>query len=367
MSESTATPEESWTVQRIIQWMSADFERRGIESPRLDAEVLVGHALGLPRLQLFLDLQRPLAPTELAEIRALVQRRRRREPVAYIVGKRAFYKHEFVVDAAVLIPRPDTETLVEAALAFLRGSTGAVSAVTEEPSGSVIAEPPVVPAGLESELVLDEAPLNRADGESHLEPIAEEPEVEVVSQSHAVPAASSRLAEEVGADVPRILDLCTGSGCVGLSIAAELPGAELVLSDISAAALAIAGRNASAILDREVELMEADLFAGVVGRRFELITINPPYITTREMNRLAPEIREHEPSLALEAGAEGFDLHRRIVAEVAAYLAEGGAVMVEVGAGQAPRLAEAFGRAGFSTVRTHRDLGGIERVVEARA
>lgn len=107
---------DNWTIRRIIDWMTKDFTDRGIDSPRLDAELLVAEALGMRRVQLYMDLDRPLVPDELAGVRALVQRRRQREPVAYILGRRDFYGATFAVDARVLVPRPDTETVVSRAL-----------------------------------------------------------------------------------------------------------------------------------------------------------------------------------------------------------------------------------------------------------
>src|SRR5688572_6549780 len=111
---------EPWTVRSVIAWTQADFERRGFDSPRLDADLLVARALGLTRMKLFLDLDRPLLDPELAAIRALVERRRKHEPIAYILGEREFYGHKLEVSKDVLIPRPDTETLVERALHLLK-------------------------------------------------------------------------------------------------------------------------------------------------------------------------------------------------------------------------------------------------------
>lgn len=112
---------DAWTIRRVLQWTAQDFTERGIDTARLDGELLVAHALGLDRVGLYLDMDRPLQPPELAAIRALVKRRREREPVAYILGCREFYGRSFEVDPAVLVPRPDTETLVERALAHLDG------------------------------------------------------------------------------------------------------------------------------------------------------------------------------------------------------------------------------------------------------
>lgn len=119
-SPATESSAEAWTIQRVLGWATNDFKERGIDSPRLEAEVLLAHVLGVDRIRLILDAHKPLAPAELARFREAIKRRRSGEPVAYMVGKREFYGLEFHVDRRVLIPRPDTETLVEVALAATR-------------------------------------------------------------------------------------------------------------------------------------------------------------------------------------------------------------------------------------------------------
>lgn len=280
---------EAWTVRRIVAWMQADFERRGIDSPRLDADLLVAHALGVKRLALFLDPDRPLIEAELTAIRALVERRRAREPVAYILGEREFYGRSFVVTRDVLIPRPDTETLVDAALAFLRANTV----------------------------------------------------------------------------VGPVVDLCTGSGAVALTLAAELADRAVVATDISPAALALAGQNRDRLgLGERVSLCLGDLFDALEREaRFACITINPPYIGAHELPTLDADVRDFEPRLALDAGSDALSFYRRIAACAARHLVSAGALMVEVGFGQAEAVMALFRAAGFAELRAHRDLAGIERVV----
>lgn len=277
---------DAWTTRRVLAWTAQDFERRGIGSPRLDAELLIAHALGLTRVQVYLDLDRPLSPDELSAIRALVARRREREPVAYILGHRDFWRHRFEVGPDVLVPRPDTETLVERALARL---------------------PP------------------------------EEPR--------------------------RVLDLCTGSGCVAISIALDRPLVTCAATDLSAAALSVARRNAAAlgVTDR-VSFHEGDLFAAVSGEPFDVVVANPPYVPAADHVGLMPEVARYEPELALVAGVDGLDVHRRIAAEVAMRLVSGGSLLVEIGAGQADAAASLYGAVGDVTL--HEDLARIPRVVE---
>ncbi len=280
---------EAWTVKRMAAWMQADFARRGIESARLDADLLIAHALGVARIALYLDPERPLVERELGSIRALVERRRAREPIAYILGEREFYGRAMRVTPDVLIPRPDTETLVEAALAFLRKCA---------PAGGV-------------------------------------------------------------------LDLCTGSGAVAVTLAAECPERAVVASDISASALAIARENAERHgVAARLTLREGDLFAPLPpDERFICVTANPPYIARAEIDTLAPEVRAFEPRLALDAGADALSFYRRIARESARHLLAGGALFVEVGAGQAPEVRALLEAQGFTEARSERDLAGIERVV----
>jgi release factor glutamine methyltransferase len=269
--------------------MQADFERRGIDTPRLDADLLVAHALGVKRITLFLDPERPLIEAELTTIRALVERRRAHEPIAYILGEREFYGRSFVVTPDVLIPRPDTETLVEAALAFLRANTV----------------------------------------------------------------------------VGPVVDLCTGSGAVALTLAAECSDRELVATDVSPAALSVAQQNVDQLgLAERVALRLGDLFAALdSASRFACITVNPPYIGAHELVTLHPGVRDFEPQLALDAGTDALSFYRRIAESAARYLVPGGALMVEVGIGQAQAVSALFAAAGFGDLRTRRDLGGVDRVV----
>lgn len=281
--------DKAWTIRRVLAWTAEDFAGRGIETARLDAELLVAHALGLGRVQLYMDLDRPLTDAEREAIRAVVVRRRKHEPVAYITGKKEFWGRSFTVSPAVLVPRPDSETVIERALELVQGEA-------------------------------------------------------------------------------RVLDLCTGSGILGLTIAAEREGVQADLTDLSPEALAIARQNAEALgLAERVRLFEGDLFAPLGDEAYALITANPPYIPEGELTGLAPDVREHEPRMALVAGDDGFSVHRRIIAGAPRFLAPGGTLLIEVGAGQAPELERLIRERGWAdhTAR-HRDLGGTERVVEAR-
>lgn len=288
----TAPPAELqpdvWSIRRVIAWATDDLRKRGAASPRLDVELLLCKVLGLDRVHLVIDADRPLEKGELAAYRSLHQRRRAGEPVAYLLGVREFYGRPFRVDRRVLVPRPDTETLVEVALARTRR----------------------------------------------------------VSLS------------------ARVLDLCTGSGCVAISLARERLTTRVLGVDLSEDALVVARENALRLGAVNAGFSRSDLFAALPpGARFELITANPPYIPDAEIAGLPIDIRDHEPRLALAGGPDGLDLVRRVVAGAPARLMPGGVLALEVGAGQAPAVAELFERAGLREIARARDLGGHERVV----
>ena len=282
---------DSWTNRKLLAWAQADFAKRGVESPRLDAELMLAEVLGLSRVQLYMDLERPLAPAELARFRVLVGRRRQREPVAYILGRRGFYGRDFQVSPAVLVPRPDTETVVDRALTIL-------------------------------------------------------------------PADSQA----------RVLDLCTGSGAIGITLAAERPGCAVDVTDLSADALAVARRNAGALgVATRMRFFEGDLCAPLpTGAAYALVVVNPPYLSEQELSSLMPEVAQHEPTMALVAGEGGLAFYRRLAHELPPFLALGARLLMEVGQGQASWVSAHFeATAGFAELSTFPDFGGVERVVEA--
>lgn len=282
------------TVLEVMRLSTAYLGRHGSSSPRLDTELLAAHALGLRRLDLYLQHDRPLDDGELASVRGLVRRRAGGEPVAHLVGVREFFGRAFAVSPAVLIPRPDTETLVEHVLDWARARAGATG------------------EGL------------------------------------------------------RLADLGTGSGCIACTLAAELPGATVVASDISPEALAVAEQNARRLgVAERVSFREGswgDPLDG--GERFQAVVSNPPYVLTQELAALARDVRDHEPALALDGGADGLAAYGPVLAAAARLAEPGGLVAVEVD----PRRAEAVARLMAAALApcapvTIRDLAGLERVV----
>lgn len=279
--------DEPWTIGKVLAWAKKDLAKRSSTSPRLDAELLLALVLGCDRVKLVIDSQRPLAPEELAAYKALHLRRRRGEPIAYIRGEREFFSRPFRVDARVLVPRPETELLVETAMRRTR----------------------------------------------HLSLCA------------------------------RVLDLCTGSGCVAITLERERPTTSVLGSDISDEALAVARDNAHR-LGARVGFLRSDLFEAFPAEgRFDLITANPPYIPLAEMPELPVDVRDFEPSVALAAGPDGLSVIRPLVEEAPARLAEDGVLAIELVSGSAADVASMMRERGFRAIEIEQDYGGHERII----
>ncbi len=294
----------SEVLARGREWLAA----RGFDEARLEVELLVAHALGLTRLGLFLELERPVDAEEVALARELLVRRARHEPVAYLVGQREFYGRPFQVTPAVLIPRPETELIVDRARE-LCGARRADSAVEPEPD----------PAGPD-------------------------------------PGASPR--------AWRIADLGTGSGCLAVTLALEIAGARVCASDTSEAALAVARQNA-ATLGAEVVFVAGDGPEALAEHApFDVLVANPPYVDPAVRDTLAPEVREHEPALALFAPPGDPDHWiRRILDAGLPLLAPGGTALIELGADQAERALSLARERGLAA-RVLDDLAGLPRIFE---
>jgi release factor glutamine methyltransferase len=274
------------TIAEVVT-ASADFlARKGVPSPLVDAEHLVAKGLGVTRLDLYLQYDRSLSDEETAACRELVRRRGAREPLAYILGEWGFRRLTLKVDRRGLIPRPETEVVVERCLALLEGVA-----------------------------------------------------------------------------VPRVLDVGTGTGAIGLAIADERPDADVAAIDVSEDALALARENAeqTGLADR-VRLLLRDLDEGLPDGPYELVVSNPPYVGPEEIDSLQPEVRDWEPREALV----GEGVTEAVVTGATAVLARGGALVLEVADGAAERVSGLLAEAGFKDVAATPDLAGRDRVVEGR-
>ena len=312
-----------WTIGRILKWTEQYFKDKGIESPRLDAEVLLAHVLEKQRIYLYVHFDEPLQPAELAAYREMIKQRVLRVPVAQILGEKEFMGLTFKVTADTLVPRPDTEILVQAAVERLKAMKGEAKAPEDEAL---------------------------ADGEE---------------------ASSAADRDEAAADVSqeplRIADIGTGSGAICLSVLRYLAGTVADTVDISPAARAVAEENAASLgLADRVTFHTGDLLQPLVGMTFAAILSNPPYIPEVDIETLAPEVRLKEPHTALSGGRDGLDFYRRLAKEAPAMLVPGGFMAFEVGIHQAEPVA-ALAKANPLIARTEilPDYAGIDRVVVA--
>ncbi|KXU35499.1 hypothetical protein AXK12_05095 [Cephaloticoccus capnophilus] len=326
------------SVLEIITASSDYLAARGIENARLNAEHLIGHALGLPRMQLYLQFERPLVERELEAIRVLLRRRAAREPLQYIVGETEFFGLTLKVDARALIPRPETEYLVSLLTERLGASEGPVTSAHTQCS-------PSTPA-----------------------------------LTHCPPR--------------RILDLGTGTGAIALALAKYWEDAQVVALDASTDALALARENAerNGLADR-VEFLASDWFSALasgaearVNTPFDLIVSNPPYLSAEEVSESLAEVKNHEPAQALSPGQSGMEAFYKIVAEAPRYLrrseasesgegaggrggagVRGGVLALETGIAQHAELAGLFREAGFAHYEFLPDLAQRPRYALAWA
>ena len=300
--------DDAWTVGRLLQWTADYLQTHRSESPRLDAEVLLAHALGCQRIELYTSFDETPGEGVRGTFRELVRRRAEGTPVAYLVGRREFYSLSFRVTPDVLIPRPETELLVVAALDLAK---------------------------------------QMREGEA--------------------PAENDRLGRSLA--LPAIADVGTGSGIIAVCLAKHLAGCRVTAVDLSPAALAVARDNARqhGVAER-IEFVESDLLAGVPADRwFDFILSNPPYVAAAEFDKLAPDVRKFEPRAALVAGPRGTEVIESLVPQAAERLRPGGHLLMEISPmidGAVRGLLEADGR--FELGDTIKDLARLPRVVQAR-
>jgi release factor glutamine methyltransferase len=294
--ETEAPAADVWTIKRLLEWVSQYLTDKAVDSPRLSAELILGHVLEKKRIELYTQFDHVVDKPRLDKLRDLVRRAGQHEPVAYLVGKTEFYSLEMAVCSDCLIPRPETELLVQRAIEFLRSRPG----------------------------------------------------------PH------------------RVLDLCTGSGCVAVALAVNCKDASILATDVCDKALAAAAQNVDryGLTDR-VKLLSGDLFDPLVPQMdegpFDLIVCNPPYVTAAEYEKLDRNVKEYEPQRALLAGHDGLDILRRVIQQADPFLKPAGALMLEIGYQQASAVTDLIAQTGkFQDVVVHKDFQGRNRVVVAR-
>lgn len=284
----------SLTIIEEINRATIPLSAAGVTNARLDAEVLLAHIIKKDRVWLITHRDDTLDERAQRDFDEAIQRRTKREPLQYIIGNQEFWGLEFLVTPDVLIPRPETELIIESSL---KAASGA-------------------------------APLT-------------------------------------------IIDLCTGSGCIAVSLAKELPESRIIATDLSEKALAVARENARRHgVSGRIRYLEGDLFEPLekldIRGQIDIMVSNPPYVPEGLLRILQPEVRDHEPERALVSGPEGTELHQKIIDPAPQYLKHGGALIMEMGIGQAGTVREMIRLSGaYASVDILKDLAGIDRVIVA--
>jgi release factor glutamine methyltransferase len=296
-----------WTIIKILSWTESYFKDHSIDSPRLTAEILLGFSLGVRRLDLYLQHDRPLEKNELSQFKSLIKRRIQHEPVAYITGEKGFFDSSFQVREGVLIPRPDTETLVETAIDLLGPIfDSSTDSCTDSCSGS--------------------------------------------------------------RGCKNVLELGVGSGAIVVSLAKACPNHIYFACDLSRTALDQAIENAEKISKTPIRFFQGSWFDPLKKQEhFDLIVSNPPYIPAKDLEGLALEIKLHEPMLALDGGVDGLDSIREILAKAGNYLLPGGRVLLEMGFDQkdgVESIVKAYPE--YESIEFVRDLAGHNRLASVQ-
>ena len=392
------TEQAVWTVNRILQWTQQYFSGKGLENPRLDAEVLLCDVLGCRRIDLFMRLQQELLPEELKRYREYVLRRAAWEPLAYIIGRKAFLQWEFKVTPAVLIPRPETELLVEKLIQCCTGKTltqlekeAFWHKKSEEAKAAAEKAKAVSLEKLQNETDPEQAALwqqEAADREAVAAQAAERAGLSWqanYTENGSEQTADHKVAEQTGAygdadgkgniltenekadnSGPDILDMGVGSGAILLSLLKLLPESRGLAVDISPEALAVAKDNAEllGVTDR-TWFLQSDFWSRVPARsQFDIVVSNPPYIPAEVIGTLAKDVQK-EPRLALDGGDDGLIAYRKITAGISKHIKPDGLAAFEVGIGQGEVVAALCREQGFSVTAVVKDYAGIDRMVFA--
>ena len=300
MQNRQASIDAKWTIIKLLKWATSYFNSHNIDKPRAEAEILLSHALKLQRIDLYLKYDQPLYEEDLKRFKELIKRRVNREPVAYIVGTKEFWSLDFAVTRDVLIPRPETEFLVEGALDLL-------------PAGSR-ADPVLMPK--------------------------------------------------------KVLELGTGSGAVILTLASMRPGHRFFATDRIWAAIRTARQNAVRHgLENAVRLICADWFESFSPKQcaFDMIVSNPPYVPSRLIGGLQPEITGHEPISALDGGEDGLSCLKHIIGHAHLYLRAKGALLLEIGDDQKNDVERIVDQcAAYEHIVCVKDYSGCDRIIQIR-
>lgn len=289
------------TIREVLINIREQLQNAGIEDFEYESWAFLDWKLHIDRAEFYMNPNGEVKEELLAELESVLKQREQRVPLQYLMGECEFMGYDFYVDERVLIPRQDTECLVELAVEDIRN---------------------------------------------------------IKTQNRC---ESNNTADQKNEQKVKVLDLCTGSGCIGISVAKLCPDTEVTLGDISEGALSVAKKNAQN-LDAGVTLIKGNLFENIEGR-FDYILSNPPYIPSEVIEGLMPEVKEHEPRLALDGEADGLSFYREIINEAPDYLNPDGRIYFEIGAEQGEDLTHLMNERGFSEVKVHKDLAGLDRIV----
>lgn len=284
------------SIQELLQYGKEQLEQSGNEYAKYERKVLLEEVLGCNYMYMLMNGEEEVSPEKEEEYKALLSRRLEHYPLQYLLGYAHFMDYTFFVSEDVLIPRNDTEILVECADEIIKRETA---------------------AGTE--------------------------------------------AESLSAEKYRVIDLCCGTGCIGISLKLYHGAIELSLADISEKALAVAKRNLEKY-NLRAELICGDLFCGI-SRKADMIISNPPYIESRVIGTLMPEVREYEPMMALDGGENGLDFYEKITAQAPDHLRTGGWLLFEIGYNQNEAVQNLMRECGFKDVVGKKDYSGLDRVV----
>ena len=385
---------ETWTVKRVLDWTVGYLGRKGDERPRLSAEWLLSAVTGLSRVELYTNFERPLSPEELGRMHVAVERRGKGEPLQYVTGEMPFRHIILRCEEGVLIPRPETEVLVDAALEGVDAALAAGVAF-DDVQVRTAARTGERRAAQEARVAELQAAIRSSEDE-----LPDERKIDELMRAVAE-------LEAMGTTTPkgvRVLDLCTGTGCIALSMAGERPGKHVGATDLfskavsvalaqrdrlgppragggargtpvvaaelspKAVSVALANRDRLGLADA-VDVYECDLAAAVPAEllgTFSVLVSNPPYIPSAVVPTLPAEVAGYEPHLALDGGADGLDLFRRILAMAPKALAPKGWLCVELfeeNVRAAADLCRAQG--GWARVEVREDLTHRPRVLVA--
>ena len=277
-----------WRIIDVINWGVDYFENKSLENPRLEIEIFLQHILDCKKIDLYINFENEVSAPDLNTLKGYIKRRLRNEPSQYIVGKSNFYGRNFYVDNNVLIPRPETEILINACIEFLSMK-----------------------------------------------------------------------------DNPEIIDIGTGSGCIGITLAKEIPSSNVIAIDCSEEALAVAEKNAKNIGIKNIDFVKSDFLKQTIDLRADLLVSNPPYIPKEDISNLMADVKEYEPSKALTDDLDGLEFYRAFSKKIDPMIKIDGALIVEVGKDKHPLKAKKiFEKFGHANIEMINDYNGDIRVLK---